>query len=261
MERRALPAILLVVLVALTGCSGLFGGPEADATPSPTATGPNDPFASVSFPDGTSADGVENRTALLGSHQRTLSNADYEISYNLDFRRGENVLVQRAAGTKSSLEEGESYAIVSEPGRLAEAYRNETTFASREYRNNSTQYVYQPLNSSFAEEHARLTGVEAVDVVLRNGEFSADAVVTRRDGKTFVRYTLDEATVNESANVSLATGSLVVSEEGVVYGASLRVEGTVDGARYLVDVNYRIVNLGNVTVQKPDWVSTAAQRD
>lgn len=265
MDRTALASIALVALVALSGCSGLFGGgtPTAEPTTEPTATAtptPSGPFAGVSFPEGTSEQGIENRSALLASHDGALAEQDYEIAYNIDLRQGGRVLVQRAVGTESSLASTSAYSIVSEPGRLAEVYRNETTFSSREYRNGSATYAHRPLESSFESEHRRLSGTEAVDIVLRNAEFTPDAVITRRDGATFVRYTLDEAVVNESANVSVATGTIVVGEDGVVYTADLRIEGTFEGERYLVDVSYQVIDIGEVDVDRPDWVSVAAER-
>lgn len=267
MDRTALASVALVVLVALTGCSGLFGGgtptPAAEPTVTPTATPtatPGGPFAGVTFPEGTSKDAIDNGSALLTSHDRALAQQDYEISYNIDLRQGGQPLLQQAVGTKSSLDSKRAYSIVSEPGRLAEVYRNETTFAAREFQNNSTTYDYRPLNASFASEHRRLAGTETIGIVLRNANFSADAVITRRDGTTFVRYTLDEAKVNESANVTVATGTVVVSESGVVYNAELRIEGTIQGQRYLVDVSYQLVNIGNVEVDRPEWVPVAAEQ-
>lgn len=246
--------MMLVVLVALSGCGGLFG--HAEQSPGSS----DDPFAGVTFPAGASEDGIDNGTVLVANHQRTLSQTDYEISFEIDVRERNRRLVQRSVGTRSSLDSKRAYSIVSEPDRVAEAYRNESTFLSRTFRNGSTTYVSEPLNGSFESEHSRLTGSEAVDIVLRNGNFTADAVIARRDGKTFVRYGLEAADVDESANVTSADGSLVVSEDGVVHGASLRIEGTNRGASYRVDVNYGVVRRGNVSVERPAWADDAARQ-
>lgn len=247
MTRRA-ATVALVVLVALSGCNGLLGG------------GHDDPFGSVTFPEGASADGITNRTALVVNHQQSLAATDYEISYEIDVRERNRQIIAQSVGTRSSLDSKRAYSIVAEPGRVSEVYRNASTFHSRTFQNGSASYVVQPLNGTFQSEHARLTGTEAVDIVLRNANFTADAVIDQRDGPTLIRYTLAEADVNESARVSSASGSLVVSEDGVVHGSTLRIRGTNQGASYYVDVTYGVVQFGNVTVQRPQWVGTAVAR-
>lgn len=244
MTRRA-ATIALVVLVVLSGCNGLLGG------------GHDDPFGSVTFPEGASADGITNRTAIVANHQKTLETTDYEISYEIDVRERNQQLIAQSVGTRSSLDSKRSYSIVAEPGRVAEVYRNASTFHSRTFQNGSTSYVVEPLNGTFKSEHARLTGSEAVDIVLRNANFTADAVINQRNGPTLIRYTLVEADVNKSARVSSASGSFVLSQDGVVHGATLRIRGTNKGASYYVDVTYGLVQTGNVTVQRPQWIGTA----
>lgn len=140
-----------VATVALSGCGGLFGG----------GSDGGDPFAAVDLPAGTGEDGIENRTALLPAHRRTLSATDYEISFEIDVRERTRPVVRESVGTRSSLDSERAYSIVSEPGRVSEAYRN-----------GSTTYEAAPLNGTFASEHVRLAGTEAIDIVLRNARAS-----------------------------------------------------------------------------------------
>lgn len=262
MDRGVAVAVGLAVLVALSGCASFFGGGSADGTPTPDpgpGDGEGDPFADVTFPDGTSVDGIDDRAALLAGHRTAINESSYEVSYSVDIRQGGTAVASRTVGTRSNLSERRSYSLVSEPGRVAEAYRNETTFVTREFRGNDSQYTVQELDRSYPAEHARIAGTETIDLVVRNANFTAEAVLEHRDGSTYIQYALEEARVNASANVSFATGSIVVDQSGVVHSASLRVEGTNQGARYLVDMQYRLVGLGNVPVDRPDWVDEAVQ--
>lgn len=253
MDRRPLVAVAFAILLSLAGCAGFFGGGDATPTPTPEPG----PFADVSFPNGTDVDGITDRSALLEGHRSIVNASSYEVSYTVDIRQGQTTVARRTVGTRSALDARRAYSVVSEPGRLAEAYRNETTVVTREYRGNTSEYRVHALDRSYPAEHARIAGTETIDLVLQNGHFSADAVLERRDGTTLVRYTLAEPNVSESANVSFAEGSLFVEESGVVHSAILRIEGTNQGARYIVNLRYSLVRLDNVTVQRPGWVDDA----
>ena len=243
-DRLALVAVGL--LVVLAGCSGSPGGtgPATDGTETGEA-------GTVEYPAGVTQSGIENASALIAATDQRLATTDYTLTQTLEQQAGEESLsvTQR---TRSSLTDERRLFVfdaTSETNRLFVADGTQYLDAVSDGETTSRS---GPLERSFESLHEpeMLGGGESLGGILRNGNYTAAGTV-ERDGRRLVRFELTEADRSRiSGSVTDASGEVLVGDDGVVYDAALRIELE---SGYL-NQTFRIEQLGDVTVERPDWV-------
>ena len=290
MSNRVVVAIALSVLLVLAGCSG--GGtdtpsdeptdstvaqpisttgatPDSTETATPTRTGTSIPLSEVSYPPGTSADGISNTTALITAHNDALTGLDFTGQYNGTTWEGtanrsgrytENVTVRVDADEQRILTSLVEFSNRQESPQRRESagYNNGTTTVSRLVQNDETEYRVrdaQPFDQSvqFGSD---------LREVFRIGSYEPVAAV-ERDDRTLVRYELtavNQSQIPENGTVDIAEGTVIVDERGLVHEASVRVRvtATEDGVTGTIERRVTFsLSTGEVTVERPPWVDTA----
>lgn len=261
-RRRVVCSLVLVALVALAGCtSGPLGdSPGTDATDASTTESLGD----LSFPDGANDEAVVNGTALAAAHTDVLSETGYVVelaaSHSSAQRSQSSTYVVRRDAETGELHQ----RVVEESGSTEErlfAYANETaTYQKRGVDSPS----YQVETSTTSDDQATNNVVRAVDTLVLLGNWTDPSVVST-DGRTFVEYDFGgvstDAEFIDAEAVTNASGSLLVDLRGVVHRVTLNVTRERDGTSSTGRYEYRVETLGDVTVEKPDWVSTAVEQD
>ncbi|WP_135819994.1 hypothetical protein [Halostella litorea] len=280
MQRRTIGVLVVVALVAVAGCSGLTGsddptettgatdattGTDAAAgngtsTGSGTTTGNGGSdggptLADVAYPEGVSEGGFVNASAAALGHATALSETGFAVtlsqattegnqSRNLDYEVRSDPDAQRTAGTLN-----------------ASSYRNQwyDNATHRHARTSTTDGVQvQERRTDFSRTHRQETLATTVRSVLTSGNYSAVETV-ERNGETAVRYELDEynASASEGFEAEQASGTVVVGESGIIYEATLSATGTTDAGEASLDLAYEVTEIGDVEVERPDWVDGA----
>lgn len=262
-RRSVAITIVIVALVAVAGCtSGMLEDPsDTNEDPSGTDSSTNKTLDDISFPDGANDESVENGSALAAAHTSALSETGYAVEVSALLSSGQEsenstYVVRRDAET------GELYQrVVRESGGNEQrrfAYANETaTYQKR----GADSPSYQVNGDTTSDDQATNNVVNVVETLVPAGNWTDPSVVSM-DGQTLVEYDLDgvssDAQFFQPDTVTNASGSLLVDQQGVVHRVTLNVTQERDGTTSETDIDYRVTKLGDVAVEKPDWVSTAA---
>ena len=100
--RRALGTVLVVVLVVLAGCSGVFGGGDGSTETVTPAAVPTDEATATPAPrlvPGVTKRGIESPRALVAAHQSFLQNRSFTQRSNSTALAANGSAVLRTTGT------------------------------------------------------------------------------------------------------------------------------------------------------------------
>ena len=261
MNRRLFAVAAVIALVALAGCSGLMGSDapegETNGTTEAGTTEAELTLSDVEYPDGASADGIEDVDAVVAAHGAVLNETDYAIEIDQASAQGDRSQNVTYA-LRSSLDDRRMVGSIATEGMVNEWYQNATHQHTNLTANGDTRLRVQESSGSFEETHRQETAGQLVNDLLSTGNFTADEVV-ERDGETLVRYELTAYNdSNENFETEGASGYALVGESGVVHEVQVAAEGTTsDGTAVSFDASYRVTALGDVTVEPPAWVEDA----
>ncbi|WP_158055335.1 DUF7537 family lipoprotein [Halorussus halophilus] len=268
-QRRSLAAVAVAVLLVVAGCSGTSDqSPDATTTATtvgeinPTTTAQESDASQMALPAGVTANGLENASALVTAHNRSLADRSYrfafesnssEYSSRIRAARGldATLLVANSANTTTrSWTQGSRTSMV------------QTADGERGYRLVQGEYE----SALGFDTYADLTRAVLV-TYLRVGEYETTDVVTR-DGTKLVELTatgINRSAVDqlagEESNVSVDAfeARVLVDSDGVVHEFEATVTETVDAESRTNEVGYDLSDLGSASVERPDWASSIPQ--
>ena len=273
MTRRVQGAVLvLVVVMILAGCTLPLGAdddatptPEATPTPTPSPTPePEDPY-----PPGVSETALENSTALLTEHVETITETGYEATAEVDTtaERG-GFLIGVESFARTTVEENAS-AYHEQRQALGGPVEQSQSFWS----NGSIEYIRVQENSevSYEENETRHQGVLAgrplIDPFVEGGNFTVEEVNETADPAetTLVANEIeDEEALEEGLpdgvqEIEWMNAEMIVDEDGRILSLEVEVGVIMAGENRIHAVDYAVVEVGDVEVQRPDWVDEAEE--
>lgn len=201
-------------------------------TPAPTETlTPTPSLASFSFPAGFSESGFTDSDRAVDGHLRAVSLQSFQAT-----------LIFRSDGSTAE------FKITADPetSRVHKVWRENGSIQSELYYDSGAVQTRTLGGRGFDSEDAvSFAAATYVEGQLDRFHYSAlsDPEVLRTQGRTAVSYVV----VSERGDHE---GDLIVAENGLFIDYNLRIEREGDEAF----VQYHITNLGNTTVEKPDWV-------
>lgn len=256
MRRKRIALVAVGLLVVLAGCSGSPGGTGTD--PATTGTDAAGDAGTAEYPAGTAQSGIGNASALVAATDRRLATTDYALVQSLEQRGGgESLAVTRRA--RSSPDAERRRYVFDATGETNRRFVADGTVYFDAVSDGERTTGSEPLERPFAALHEpeMLDGGESLGGILRTGNYTAAGTV-ERDGRTLVRFELVEADRRRvSGTVTDANGTVLVGSDGVVYDATLRID--LESGRW--NQTFRIERLGDVTVERPDWVDGIEESD
>ncbi|MFC3476943.1 hypothetical protein [Halobacterium litoreum] len=274
--RDALPAVAVVALLVLAGCSG------ASAPSDPTATGTTTDAATTDepttspatttqsaasgYPPGVSADGVENASALAEAHRASVVErgavltATTRTNGTVNNRTVAVDASETARLTANASELRWSVSATTTRGnattRLDERYyANESTLVSRVEREGNVT-VRSRNRSSFwnravlgAASKARI-----VNVTLSNANYAV-ADVAERDGRTVTTLVAENGTYSGRQPVVEYNATVTVAESGRVLSLTRSWTSETDRSRtrYVSELAWSPAT----SVERPGWADDA----
>lgn len=270
--KRTFAALGVALLVVTAGCSGVLNddgpatttGSDEDATTASTATTEQTDLSEASLPAGVTEAGLENVSALLEAHNRSLDGAAYSVEVDID-GDGQQTSVAMTRGADAArlrVETGDTTVHGWKQGPRTATVQS--TDGETQYR-----YAYGDSENSVGSGFQMYSGVTDVVIgtYLTAGDFNTSGVVTR-DGTTLVKLTADRA--NQTAVEQLGSGNTtvesfeataLVDENGVVHGLEADLTETVDGETRTGTVSYELTDLGSATPEEPNWLGEVPQLD
>lgn len=255
-RRNVAISIVFVALVAVAGCTS---GPIGD--PSGTDSATSKTLDDLSLPPGASDEAIENGSALAAAHTTVLSEKGYAVELSASYSP-ERVPGNSTYVVRRNAETGELYMrIVQESGDNEQGlfvYANETaTYQKR----GADSPSYEVDRDTTSDEQATNNIVRIVENFVPMGNWTDPSVVSV-DGQTLIEYDLagisSDAEFIQPKAVTNASGSLLVDQQGVIHRVTLHLTQERDGTTTEAHFEYRVTKLGDVAVEKPDWVNTAA---
>lgn len=252
MDRRLAVSILLTaVLVAVSFAVVLGGGsgtpPPAEnpaLTPNSTSSGlPPDPR-----PREFGAHDVRRHFARLGADDYAL------VSHHRDLNG-----TTRAYRVRSSLGSERLSATLDSANLSTTRYVENGTLYERTTRNGTTVMDSQNLSletGGFSALHRRSMTTGVIRLLPGLGNYTRAETVTR-NGTRFHRYTLTDLAVNRSGDVNVTDSGAVVlvDDRDVIRHVTIHTTGTRNGTSVEGRVTYDVRAVGNVTVERPSWVT------
>lgn len=274
-RRRYLLTVGTAGAVALAGCSsggdgnggdgdgatpedGPTAGTETDGTATPTTAGTTTRSAALDPPPGTGEDGIEDRAALIGATESALTETDHDLRQRQASSGSGGIDVTQRK--RSSLDDERQLFVFDASAETNRLYTEGGTRYSKTTSDGETTYGSGETRQEFAELHApeMLGGPESLGGFFEFGSYVLDGTVTE-NGRRLVRFDLESASLgNDSSEVTASTGELFVSAESVVFAAALSLTAEGDGETFTLEKGFAVEQLGDVTVDRPDWFDRAA---
>lgn len=264
MVSRSTLTVVLAVFVLLSGCSGLVGnGDNGTETGTPTDELPDDP-SEFDYAAGFGAEGVTNGTTALETYNDAVqAQGSYTGQYGYVVEAGGNETdVDVEYRVDFEAEQAYQQLVVESPdvnATLETYYEDDKRYSLAEYQGEQGDVGVQ--NETFPPE--QLTAAEVVQPLLLNAS-DYDASVERRNGQQVVVYQttdIDDASgvlgVQDPDNVSNFEATLVVDSEGLIHSVNYEVDYVFDGEERSVTFEFELSNLGETSVERPDWADQA----
>lgn len=267
--RRTFAALGVALLVVTAGCSGMLGDENPatttgeDATSTATTTERTDP-SEVSLPSGVTEAGLQNVSALLAAHNRSLDGAAYSASVDIggDGQQASVAVTRGADATRLRVETA---------GTTIQGWKQGPRTVTAQTADGQTRYryAYGDLGGSFGSGFQMYSGITDVVVgtYLTAGDYNTTGVVTR-DGTTLVELTAERA--NQTAIERVSSGNTtvesfaataLVDRNGVVHSLEANLTQTVNGETRTGTVDYELTDLGSASPAEPDWLGEVPQLD
>jgi len=249
MRRTALLAVTLAAMLALAGCAGTSGTTTAPTTNATTTQ------ASVDYPPGVTADGVESGFDLTDAHAEALRSSDYEVTEITTIRvngSGYKTYMQTTKADGDTMSASRSYS-ATPPG---------TDHSSAQFWANATTGVIQYTHDDGNTTTATVGGAGDTDLVRTPDQWSEYLYTLLAAGQLEVSETDDGNVALRAAgprNVTTDYGegtteslSATVTPDGFVTDLSVTYTTTIDGETATVSKQFTFEQ-GDVTVTKPTW--------
>lgn len=243
MDRRLLLGGALAALVVLSGCSWVQQTPPSTPTPS-AAESPGD---RVSIP-----------VPLLRNHSRALANTSYAVEMEINISANESAIDRSFAVRSDPAAERQRVELRGRQS-VTDRYVDNGTIYTRLRANGSTGYDvrgFERFNVTFGTLHRRSISQGRLAGIYQYGEFNESGTVTR-NGRTVTEYTLVETGITRNATVESSSGRVLIDQQGVIRLARIDITGTRDGNEFFVHTEYRVTGVGEVSIDRPDWLDEA----
>jgi len=247
----------------------------------------------TAFPPGVNESGVTEALALATAHRETLGNTSYAAVSTTTLQRSNGTVVLTSTTTTRVESGGESFFVASTGSQSSanatlgvdhyrsETWANETSVViadtvrseeptyrqvSREPARMSPDATWELLYGAFGTGETTYVGqVERGGTTLHKVVSTppSDGVTGEEAGET-TGEEADEATDDASDEAVAGTTydfSALVDSEGVVHSFRTTQRSTLEGETFVVTRTMRITEIGNTTVERPDWYEQAVENE
>lgn len=242
-------------------------GVAAAAAPATAGAQTNETGNDTTLAPGLSADGVTDPFALAQAHHRVLRNASYTVTAQSTHRYGNGTLVGTSSTTTAVAADGERTVRTYGTFRNTSAQSAVTQYERLAWSNGTlsltaVRFGDGEVTYDRSEDSAALPRNADTDWETIYAAFSAANTTVvgevEDDGRTLYRVVATDVRA-DSAYVDDRpfTMTALVDERGVVHSLVVAHPTTYEGTPAFVTQQIRVTNVGNTTVEQPDWYDDA----
>lgn len=261
-------AVVVVLVVVLAGCSGVFGGSnQSTATVTPTAVPTDQPTATPTpqYPPGVTAKGISHAKVLINARMSSVRNRSFTRRSNTTFINSNGTDPIRLSRTlrvgpplsnnsSATLEYNET-SLPSEPGMPVRRQRwtnGKRSFAKQMFLNGTTTYGH----ALFSDPRRRVTTGRLTSLIIDSNN-STTKVVERfaHNGTSFTRVR-----GHTPGGFRNTTFSLLVDSRGFIHEYTRVRHFPADANTSKTVRKVRFVGVNATDVKRPAWVETAMNR-
>lgn len=262
--RRKIITVAVVALLVFSGCSAINGGGGGDGTT--TQTGPDGTTTSdagdVSDPIyETPLDGE----TVAENHEAVVADANsFTLVSTSNQSQGD-----RSASSQSTLkgvyDSGEYSSVQEARGRTVEQYvfANGSAYQRLEQSSGDTQYTVprRTANASTIASGQIPSFVDAFEYEFVGTETvdGTETQVYEASGVSDLNTSAPGFSELDTENVTNVGAHLYITEDGLVKQFGYELSLTTDGQEASVEVSQRFTNLGETTVEPPEWIDEARE--
>lgn len=277
MIRTPVHVTLVALLVVLAGCNGFTGGdqpppgntPAPAPTPTPTETTPTErPLTAEELPPGLERSGIENATALTATNVDRLVETGYvaelQLTATLNSQgQTRNLSFHRRDTVTNNASNFLLHAERTQDGEQERAtvWSNGSTTLLRTEAEGRTRYQHVDVDPR--QITSQLAARELLAGYFAAGNYSITDV-NRTSDQPRVTLTADRYVTQSReqlpapANVSQFSSTIVVDLDGHIHSVTIRyVAERAERGTLTVAIQYELVQLSDVQVDRPGWVSEA----
>lgn len=283
-RRRLLAALVVALLVATAGCSGLFGGDGGTGVDEETPVDGDNSTADTNESDGGTAtpagyepsgdalDGAQLRNRTATTIERAGSYTAAQSVTQTSQRANRSYRVHSATTFWVDFDAGVGIRTRNRTTQLGSQVREETLAV---YTDGNTSYAKAtgPRGTNYAStsvgaddgvtiQHVNTTGVDQslaafVDAFewSRVGTETVDGVGMARYNATAVANAT--LVLGEVGTLHSANATLLVAADGTIRQRRLVADYTRDGTRTTAELELVLSDIGETTVAEPDWLAAA----
>jgi hypothetical protein len=263
--------IVLLVVVALAGCSGVFGWESGGGdnretlTPvPPVTTAQPTPTERLAAYDGVSPDGSIDRRALLGAHLTTLANASFTVRWSRWRSNGSDRPVRPVFRQEAAVENASTYRYrpQGDPIRAqVEKYGDPSGRYGRWLRPEGAS-VTGELRASRHSATRRFADIVTYGVVNTLG--NPDVVrPTEQDGQRYLLVVsrTPPRTLTDQHSVRNYSATMYVHPDGYIRSLTYQYDFPTDDGWVTVRHRFAFRAVGETTVRRPEWVESLTEAD
>lgn len=250
-------AVALAVGVAAAAAAPAAAGAQANETGNDTAT----------LAPGLSTDGVTDPFALAQAHHRVLRNASYTVTTQSTHRYGNGTLVGTLSTTTAVAADGERTVRSYGTFRNASAQSAVTQYERLAWSNGTLSLTavrfgdgeveYDRGEGSAALPRSADTDWETIYAAFNAANTTVVGEV-EDDGRTLYRVVATDVRADSTyVDDQPFTMTALVDERGVVHSLVVTHPTSYEGTPAFVTQQIRVTNVGNTTVEQPDWYDDA----
>lgn len=237
------------------------------------------------FPPGVNESGVTEPLALATAHRETLHETSYTAVTTTTLQRPNGTVVIAATTTTRVESGGESFFEATTGSQSNESaslgvdhYRSETWANETSAVIADTVRSAEPTYRQVDRENARMspdadwellysafgTGETTYVGEVERGGTTLHKIVSTSSSDRTTGEDVDEVTddtTDEAVSGTTYDFSALVDSEGVVHSFRTTQRSTLEGETVVVTRTMRITEIGNTTVERPDWYSQAVENE
>jgi hypothetical protein len=220
--------------------------------------------SSLPYPPGTTAEGIEHPSRLLGAHTNGLAETGFILRSSVNatvLETGMRIDATARGGARVASDASEYYAHRSDAAGPLERRTEDWYSGGVEHRRRIGKFGGVQESTQQARSVGELAGRPLLAPHLRSGAFEA-ATVRRIGGETLFVFAasglgnesaIETGLPEASTDIRSYNGRLVVDSMGRIRSLTARVRYVIGGKPATYRLDYDLLRLGNASVERPKW--------